>query len=220
MLIKKIISAAVFCAFLVPLTALAPRDGRMMVLNNVTDYYDFRLYLKVPVIVDNMESQGYRKFKRQELRGTLTVHYFENHLNETVFDMSIPALTNKHYKIRGANVTYETTVGESPVWVAIGNNRTGVFHNSCIAIDIDANPSYNVGDDEPDNTLILKISGRGNQFSMFSGFAAGQIGCGCHAYGHISPTRQLGPQGATDKVQDIAACFGQFRMKWVGYEVD
>lgn len=220
MLFKSLFRAALICAIAAPLTASAPREGRMQVLNNVTDYYDLQLRMKVPVIIDNMTSQGSRKFKRQLIRGTLAVHYYANKEGETEFEFYIPALTNLSYKIRGAYVTYETAIDSPPVWVAIGSNKTGVFNKSCFAATIEANPSYNVGDDEPDNTLIQTISCYGKQFGTFVGYAAGQLGCGCRAYGHVSPTRQLGPQGATDKVRDIASCFGTFRMKWVGYEVD
>lgn len=219
MLFKSLFRAALICAVIAPLTASAPREGRMMVLDNVTDYYDFRLTLKVPVIIDNMESLGRRKYKNQQIVGSFAVHYSSDKDGDRQIDFAIPALTNRNYKIRGTNVTYETTL-DNVTWVAIGSNRSNIFNVGSVAFSMDADPSYNVGDDEPDNTLVLTVAGYGKQFGAFRGFAAGQLGCGCRAYGHVSPTRQLGPQGATDKVQDIAACFGQFRMKWTGYEVD
>lgn len=46
------------------------------------------------------------------------------------------------------------------------------------------------------------------------GFAAGTLGCGCKAYGHVSPTRQAGWNGATDKVDDVAAVSGQWIAVW------
>lgn len=220
MFLKNLFSIALICAVVAPLTASAPRAGRMQVVNNVTDFYDIQMRLKVPAIIDNMDSLGSRRFKLQLVRGTLAIHYYTNMEGETETEFYIPALTNLSYKIRGNRVTYETTIDEMPVWVAIGSNKTGVFNKSCFAATIEANPSYNVGDDEPDNTLIQTISCYGKQFGTFTGYAAGQLGCGCHAYGHISPTRQLGPQGVTDKVRDIASCFGTFRMKWIGYAMD
>lgn len=219
-MLYKVMRFAFMLALLFPLTALAPRTGRMQVISDVTDFYDIQLRMKVPVIIDNMDSLGSRKFKRQLIRGTLAVHYYTNKEGDLETEFSIPALTNLSYKIRGNYVTYETAINEMPVWVAIGSNKTGVFNRSCFAAAIEANPSYNVGDDEPDNTLIQTISCYGKQFGSFVGYAAGQLGCGCRAYGHVSPTRQLGPQGATEQVRDIASCFGTFRMKWIGYEVD
>lgn len=221
---KKIYSAliglAATVAIAAPIALHNSRAARMLVSEGVTDYYELRMTLHVPVILDNMKSLGKRKFKLQQFRGRLAVHYFRDDQDRERVEMSVPALTNMSYKISGKRVTYETTIADYPVWVAIGSNLTKIFDKASLAITIDADPSYNVGDDEPDNTLIVTLSGSGKQFMSISGFVAGQLGCGCHAYGHVSPTRKIGAQGATDVVEDIASCYGQFRLKWVGYSVD
>lgn len=41
-----------------------------------------------------------------------------------------------------------------------------------------------------------------------NGKIAGQLGCGCMAYGHKSPTRIMGPFGATESVDDVAKIQG------------
>ena len=189
-----------------------------MVLSDVTDVYEIKMSLRIPAIVDNMQSQGRRVYKLQQLRGTMEIHYSGK--NGDTVSFSLPALSNLTYKIRDVCVSYETTLGEDIVWTAIGNNKTDSFKQATLRLDIDANPSYNIGDDEPDNTLIATVSCYGSQFGVMRGNAAGQLGCGCHAYGHVSPTRAIGAQGATDKVVDIAACMGNVAICWKGYVRD
>ena len=53
------------------------------------------------------------------------------------------------------------------------------------------------------------------QLKTLSGYAAGTIGCGCMAYGHVSPTRMLGFWGATDIVDDVAAVHGTWTAKLI-----
>ena len=176
----------------------------------VVDEYDLSLTLRVPAIVDNMQSLGKRIYKTQRLKGTLLATYA---LDGTA-SFSVPALTNLDYKIAGKPVVYSVSVSESPVWRSTGNNRSGRFTVATAAFSLVADPSYNVGDDEPDNTLQLTLAGKGRQKGIVSGVAAGRLGCGCTDYGHISPTRRNGPDGPSDEVTDIAACFGTWRVRY------
>lgn len=210
---KYLLAGVVFVLFSlsVPFVFSATPAGRAT--TNVTDIYELRMRLRVPVIIDNMESQGKRVYKSQVFRGEARIHYGDK--NEVEF--SIPALTNLSYSIRGKRVTYATEITGYPIWAAVGNNKTGIFKKATLVLGIDADPSYNIGDDEPDNTLILTLALTGNQFGRMSGYAAGQLGCGCYAYGHVSPTRRLGPDGATDSVIDIAAVYGNVYLTYKGY---
>lgn len=46
------------------------------------------------------------------------------------------------------------------------------------------------------------------------GNVSGTIGCGCSAYGHISPTRVLWFWGASSQVDDVAAVYGKWSAKF------
>ncbi len=170
-----------------------------------TTYYDLSMTLKVPVIVDNMKSKGKRVYKPQKIKGRVIVAH-DRHGGEpavTFLDM-----VNKSHKLsNGQYVKYEVSV-EGGGWHAIGSNKTGVFKKPSVFLTIEATPSYALADGE-DNTLIVTLAGGGTSPSLISGRVAGQLGCGCYAYGHVSPTRILG----TDTVVDIAATWGTFRMK-------
>ena len=207
----------IFAGFIIPIVAAASSTvGRPS--TNLTDIYKLRMRLRVPVIYNNMESQGLRRYRPQVFSGELRIHYGGEGGDEA--EISIPALTNMSYKIRNMHVSYKTQITGYPIWSAVGNNKTGVFQKATLSFGIDANPSYNVGDDEPDNTLILTLALVGKQFGRLNGYASGQLGCGCHAYGHVSPTRALGSRGATNRVIDIAAVSGQVYLKYLGYVVD
>ena len=209
--------SVVFAGFVMPIVAGSTSSaGRPS--TNLTDIYQLRMRLRVPAIYNNMESQGLRRYRPQVFCGELRIHYGGEGGDEV--EISIPALTNLSYKIRNVHVSYKTEITGYPIWSAVGNNKTGVFQKATLVFGIDANPSYNVGDDEPDNTLILTLALVGKQFGRLGGYAAGQLGCGCHAYGHVSPTRVLGPDGATDRVIDIAAVNGNVYLKYRGYVVD
>ena len=68
-----------------------------------------------------------------------------------------------------------------------------------------------------DNSLYIILAGKGrlssSKFKFATGYVAGTIGCGCSAYGHTSPTRKIGYNGATSVVDDIAAVHGRWSMK-------
>lgn len=46
------------------------------------------------------------------------------------------------------------------------------------------------------------------RIKSLNGKVAGTLGCGCRAYGHKSPTRVMGPYGATCSVDDVAKVQG------------
>lgn len=176
------------------------------------DRYDLKLTLKVPAIVDNMESKGKRVYKTQRLRGTLVAYYYDEGRDPYV---AVVGLYNKDYAIRGRCVTYGTTVSDV-LWRAVGDNRKEVFKKAAFGFRLEANPSYNVGDDEPDNTLILTLAGAGTVKSV-SG----------NASGHVSPTRivychYVGSKWAQTcwphwwypTVVDIAPCWGTWSIKF------
>lgn len=162
--------------------------------------------LKVPRVYANTESKGYRKYQTQVVRGVVTV----DTSNLVAGEPKMTAcFTNTTHKVAGRFVTYECEVDQSSVmWRWIGDNRKGDFHKPCLRFSAECNPSYNIGDDEPDNTLIFTWSGYGNGVKRIGGYVAGQIGCGCSAYGHVSPTRTI-----DGRISDIVPMCGKGYIK-------
>lgn len=169
-----------------------------------TCVYDVTMHLRVPAIVDNTQSLGRRVYKVQLLKGQMTV-------KDTGWepDVTFTALENRSHKVSRKYVSYDVVV-DKVGWHAVGNNRTGNFRKASVFLSLEATPSYALADGE-DNTLILTLAGRGTTDRSISGYAAGQLGCGCYAYGHISPTRIYG----TDNVVDTAAVYGTWRARKV-----
>lgn len=232
----------------VVLTALCCSLASTAVLAESSDTYVVKFMTKVPRIYDNMQSLGYRKYQSQLITGYLTITYpdatEENPSPRPRIE--ITDLYNKTHKINGRNITYGVIVnndGEDYVYGPrtrvnrIGSNKTGKFDTASIVFYMDANPSYNIGDDVEDNALLMTAAGSGKCKSFkhyeyqcingrlkkvmvgkcdgiysVTGNTAGQIGCGCMAYGHTSPTRVADQCGATRIVDDIAAIFGSWRM--------
>ena len=181
-----------------------------------TDVYELKMSLKVPRVYENTGSLGHRKYQQQ----TVVAQVLVEHADGGEPSVSVSCAENRTHKVGGRRVTYAPTEAEGVVWHVLGSNRTGKFRTGSLKFELDLDPSYNVGDDEPDNALILTLAGRGNvssdgRMERASGSVAGQIGCGCSAYGHVSPTRVLGPFGATGEVVDIAAVHGHWRLKWL-----
>lgn len=181
-----------------------------------TDVYELKMSLRVPRVFDNTGSRGYRQYQSQTVVAQLRVEHGDG--GEP--SISISWAENRKHKVGGRCVTYAPTEAEGVMWHVLGSNRTGKFRMGSVKFELDLDPSYNVGDDEPDNALILTLAGRGNvssdgRMKLATGYVAGQIGCGCSAYGHVSPTRVLGPFGATCQVVDIAAVHGHWRLKWL-----
>jgi len=162
----------------------------------------FKLKLYVPRIYDNMSSRGYRKYQWQSLRGEFEVVPSP----DSEPDIRFCWMENETHKVNGARVTYDTELTDTPLWHGCGSNKTGKFTMRSAVVQIEAMPSYAIGPaPNEDNSLVLVLSGRGNTTgSQIRGNAAGQLGCGCHEYGHVSPTRIWG----TNRAVDTAAVFG------------
>lgn len=171
--------------------------------------YKLTMNLKVPRVYDNTKSKGYRKIQLQQIVGYV---YIDKSLGKDDVEPWIETynLVNKTHKVSGACVTYHDSVAEDVMWRYTGSNKTGVFKNVNLKFSLDLDPSYNIGVDEPDNALIITLSGYGSSESTIKGNVTGQIGCGCTAYGHVSPTRTLGCL-----VSDITPLYGTFSMKRV-----
>lgn len=173
--------------------------------------WELTLTVRVPRIYDNTESLGYRKYQTQKIRGYFTVQQMPYAEPVILFC----SLENRTHKINGKPVTYDAWIDDEggTMWHVIGNNRTGVFKTRSVALKLWAEPSYAIGPEPTeDNSLILVLSGYGNSSgNRITGYVAGQIGCGCKEYGHVSPTRIWG----TDRVVDTAAVFGKWYAKRV-----
>ena len=52
----------------------------------------------------------------------------------------------------------------------------------------------------------------------FSGTVSGQLGCGCTAYMHKSPTRTAWKFGATRNTTDVASVFGNWKATYISKE--
>lgn len=199
--------------------------------SEIVDLYDFTMSLKVPRIYNNTASLGYRKDQLQKIKGILKITYKEGERRPT---FEIINLVNKTHKLsNGKNVTYNVTVdndGEQvyPRFNYIGNNKTKKFTKAKIIFYFDANPSYNIGEDDEDNTLLITLSGSGTGVkkkkynyaqivTTMSGRATGTLGCGCMAYGHVSPTRIVGPYGPLlDEVDDVSPLEGTWKARFTG----
>ena len=193
-------------------------------VTEVVDEYKFTMILRVPRTYDNMQSLGYRKYQAQRCYGVLRIVYSADGTGRSTY-LEMVDLYNKTHKVGGKCVEYLTIIGsdEWPTRIGyIGNNKTGKFTTPFVSFSMDANPSYNVGDDEPDNALILRLSGSGTSklitwngyknvriIKRLRGKLAGDLGCGCTAYGHLSCTRTASWFGPNlDEATDIAAIDG------------
>ena len=132
--------------------------------------------------------------------------------------MRVKNLVNRSHVSNGRYITYTCYdipyEEHDPLLVGIGSNKTGKFKQGGAEFAFQADPSYNIGGVDEDNTLILELSGYGTLkndiLKSIKGSVKGQIGCGCMAYGHKSPTRlYLG--FITDLVHDIAPVYGTFK---------
>jgi len=165
--------------------------------------YKLVMKLDIPRVYDNMQSKGYRKVQKQRIVGFVTIN--KDAVGEPV--IKTYGIFNKTHLVGGKYVTYDDTVADDVMWRYIGSNETGVFKNVQLKFSLDLDPSYNIGADEPDNALIITLSGRGVNEKYIRGMVTGQIGCGCTAYGHISPTRTV-----HGEVDDIAPICGKFAL--------
>lgn len=188
------------------------------------DVYRLDLTLKVPRVFSNNSSQGWRKNQVQRIRGEVEVDYSKE--NGVRFSYS-PFINRTHILASGSNVTYDVGESFAPTWNLIGNNKTGRFTTPTVSFTLEMLPSYTLGDQPTeDNAIVLTLSGSGSTrnrsertvIMSLSGYAAGRVGCGCTEYGHISPTRKVGAEGATEEADDVAAVFGTWRMKYLRTE--
>ena len=197
-------------------------------LAQIVDQYDLTMRLYVPRVYDNMQSLGYRRYQLQTLKGKLLLIYTDD--GETV--VKVKDLENRTHKVNGKRVTYECyenfNDNNGVLVVGVGSNKTLKFNQGGVKFSFTADPSYNIGGVEEDNTLMLWLSGHGSLrngiLKSIKGSVTGQIGCSCYAYGHISPTRKYFGY-LTDIVLDIAPVDGRFTMsfknRYVGpYDLD
>lgn len=175
-----------------------------------TYVYKVSMKLYVPRVFDNMQSLGYRKMQWQHVTGYLAVDMDVS--DDTGGEPRVWAydFVNKTHKVLGARVTYSDVWATDVMWRYIGSNKKNVFKKPNIKLSLDLNPSYNIGADEPDNTLVITMAGCGSSDNLIIGRVTGQIGCGCTAYGHVSPTRTV-----DCRVSDIVPMFGSFTMRLV-----
>lgn len=197
---------------LISLISLLPLAG-----NSETLIYEVTMRLKVPRVYDNYQSLGYRKPQWQKIVGYVSVDkdMASQPSEDDGYVSGEPEIyaygfTNKTHKLSsGKRVTYaDCSLADDVMWRYIGSNKTGKFKTTCIKFSLDLDPSYNIGYDEPDNTLIIQLSGIGSSEKKIKGNVTGQIGCGCMAYGHVSPTRDV-----LGEVRDITPLYGTFTMK-------
>lgn len=199
------------------ITMLLAAVMSMQASAQVVDTYKFTMNLKVPRIYDNMASKGYRKLQPQRLVGDLQFVYKD----DGTVKIRVKNLVNKSHKIGGNRISYVCYEYpydyHDPLVVGIGSNKTGKFKQGGAEFAFQADPSYNIGAVDEDNTLILELSGygtlKGDVLKNLKGAVKGQIGCGCMAYGHISPTR-LFLGWLTDYVHDVAPLYGTFHAQF------
>lgn len=193
------------------------------VLADVTDTYDLDMRLRLPQVFDNMKSRGYRKYQTQRVTGKVVVRYSDDDGRVT---FSFENLVNHTFKVGGRKVTYESPDDESPNWVYIGNNGTGVFKTPCAKFCLECEPSYVEGLTD-DSALILTCAGFGSSAmwkccripAVITGYASGTLGCGCAYYGRTSPTRHIWYCGPLcSSVSAVAPVYGKFKMKFVKSE--
>lgn len=187
----------------------------------VIDVYDFTMRLKIPRVYSNTQSLGYRKLQTQKITGQIHVRYTDGELPEII----VTNLVNHTHKINGSSIRYQCYKDEYAIsrFNYIGNNRKNVFIKPGLSFSFIADPSYNIGAIEEDNSLYLQLAGYGTSSakkfagnripSKLRGNVTGNLGCGCTEYGHKSPTRVIGWYGFTDYVDDVAPVYGSWTMK-------
>ncbi len=185
------------------------------------DTYIFTMHLAVPRIYDNAQSLGSRKYQSQTIKGEMLMMYGKD---AKLVDVQFTNMVNKTHKLsNGKYVSYGRTTLDTIIWPrfnAIGSNKTGKFKTASICFYIAAEPSYNIGEFDEDNALYVMLAGKGAFHSKqlhlksASGKVAGTLGCGCMAYGHKSPTRKITFYGPGKEVDDVAAVFGTWSIKY------
>lgn len=175
-----------------------------------TVVYKLTMRLKVPRVYNNLQSIGFRKAQTQKVVGYVYVDKSLAEEDQTDPVIRADGFVNKTHKVGVQYVTYSVSDATDVMWRYIGSNKTKVFRKPCVKFSLDLDPSYNIGYDEPDNTLVVTLSGHGASENIIKGSVTGNIGCGCRAYGHVSPTRTV-----YGDVVDITPLYGTFKMKRV-----
>ncbi len=193
-------------------------------VQTITDYYSFRMTLKVPQVINNTTSQGKRGYQIQYILGELSITYFED--GSVMFDLY--DLYNKKFKVNGGKVTYNANIDYEKIYprlTYIGNNKTERFTTATLAFFADFYPSYAKGEAGEDNSFLLQFAGRGSTSTslakgcrlpkMFVGYCAGTQGCSCSAYSHKSPTRKATWYGPSSEPDDVAATWGTWKATFI-----
>ena len=167
--------------------------------------YKVTMHMRIPMVYDNSESKSYRRMNHQTIKGEIIVD------TKTTGDSHEPTINacsfyNRTHRINGKYVTYESDDAYRVAWRYIGNNKTGKFKHTCLAFSLILNPSYNIGEETPENTLSIDLSGYGSSKKRISGKVTGTVGCVCGEYGHVSPTRTI-----DGEVNDICPTYGTFK---------
>ena len=191
----------------------------------VVDRYAVTIRLHVPQVLNNTESLGYRIFRVQTIKCKMSITYAEGKDPAFSFDEAV----NNSFRVGGSKVTYTVTTEDDimPARLSyIGKNGAESFKvkSATVVFFVEAVPSYAKGDPGEDNSFHLMFSGRGYPSAdvrsgaylprMFRGYVTGTQGCSCYAYGHTSPTRTAGVNGATSEVTDVAAAFGTWTARF------
>lgn len=194
----------------------------------ITDVYDFKMSVKVPRVYNNMASLGYRKYQHQRIVGEMRVVYdTENPFAPTVV---LTNLVNKTHKVSGVCVKYTCEPSSGVRWAYLGDNKTGIFKTPSVSFAAELYPDYNVQQTvDEDNSMFVSFAGLGSSSTSYSyrncantrtvrllhGYVTGTIGCGCHDYGHLSPTRVIWAYWPlTDVVTDVASVYGTWTAKF------
>lgn len=157
----------------------------------------------------------------QVINGVMRVVFPDN--GEDGAYVEFGTLTNRQWKLsNGSHVTYNAFTW-STRYNCIGSNKTGKFKTAVANFDMSADPSYAIWEEpSDDNSLELRLSGGATLVKkngylkprFFVGSVAGTLGCGCTAYGHLSPTRRLwwyGPMTDPAYSDDVSATYGTWR---------
>lgn len=187
------------------------------------DIYSFCLNLRVPQVLVNTKSLGYRKYQIQRIKGDMYIKW----LDDGSFAIEFGNLKNSRFKVNGAYVTYKGYEDKEVVYTRynyIGSNKTDAFKTPCLCFYLELEPSYAKGGNTEDNSFYILLAGTGRSTfkgkfgsriaTRLHGYAAGTQGCGCAAYSHKSPTRNATIVGPMDGVSDVVATFGSWSAKW------
>lgn len=165
--------------------------------------------INVPRVYNNSESLGKRAYQVQHVHGYFTVEDSSYPGGEPTIEFV--ELVNKTHKVGGKFVSYEANAS-AVRWHVIGNNKTGKFATPSVCFQLEAFPSYAIGESpDEDNSLNIVMAARGIGEKRISGRIAGMMGCGCMEYGHVSPTRIWDWRKAF--VVDTASVYGTWTAK-------